>query len=244
MNSLYKALLGDYSKVGLSNKQDRHLWVIQKLKELPQGAKLLDAGAGELQFKKYCAHLSYVSQDFGKYDGQGNGVGVQMGSWDNNKLDIVSDITDIPVASNAFDAVLCTEVFQHLPHPVNALKELVRVLKPGGVIILTAPFASLTHFAPYHFSSGFNRYFYEYWASEFGCDISELSHNGNYFEFVAQEVRYSADMAKKYAEVNMTLKERLAQRIFLAFLQRSSRRDSGSKELLAYSIMLVAKKRN
>jgi ubiquinone/menaquinone biosynthesis C-methylase UbiE len=243
MNPLFKYFLGDYSQVGLSNKQNRHNWIKQKLKELPAGFKILDAGAGELQFKPFCSHLNYTSQDFAQYDGKGDGIGIQTEKWDNSKLDIVSDITNIPVESNTFDVVFCSEVLHHLPHPVNALKELVRVLKPNGQLIITAPFASLTHFAPYHFSSGFNKYFYEYWMKEFNCDITELTYNGNYFEFVAQEVRYAAEVAQKYSSVKMTLKEKLAQRIFLAFLQKNSKQTSNAKELLAFTMMIVAKKK-
>jgi ubiquinone/menaquinone biosynthesis C-methylase UbiE len=128
------------------------------LKKIPAGYKILDAGAGECQFKKYCTHLNYVSQDFAQYNGDGN-VGLQMGSWDNTQLDIVSDITSIPVADGSFDAVMCTEVLEHVPDPVAALKEMNRTLRSGGYLMITVPFASLTHFAPYHFASGLNKFF-------------------------------------------------------------------------------------
>jgi hypothetical protein len=62
-------------------------------------------------------------------------------------------------------------------------------LKPGGKLIITAPFNSLTHFAPYHYSSGFNKYFYEWHLSQNGFEIVEISLNGDYSEYVAQEVR-------------------------------------------------------
>ena len=88
--------------------------------------------------------------------------GIQKESRDYSNLDIVSDITSIPVSDNTFDVIMCIEVFEHLPNPIDALVELNRVLKPGGKLILTAPFASLTHYSPYHYATGFNKYFYEY----------------------------------------------------------------------------------
>ena len=42
-------------------------------------------------------------------------------------------------ASNTFDAVLCTEVIEHTPDPRHSVHELMRVLKPGGVLVLTVP---------------------------------------------------------------------------------------------------------
>jgi hypothetical protein len=39
-----------------------------------------DAGAGELQFKKFCSHLKYATQDFAKCNGKGDGVGLQPGA--------------------------------------------------------------------------------------------------------------------------------------------------------------------
>ena len=73
---------------------------------MPKGARILDAGAGERRFQNYCSHLEYVSQDFGEYAGGGDVLGLQTGSWDNEGLDIVSDITSIPVGDASFDCIL------------------------------------------------------------------------------------------------------------------------------------------
>lgn len=243
MNSFYKFLLGDYSKVGLSNKENRHKWIKEKLGQIPAGLKILDAGAGEQQFKPFCRHLKYTSQDFGKYDGIGDGKGIQMGKWDNRELDIVSDITDIPAESDFFDIVFCSEVLQHLPRPSEAIREMLRVLKPGGTIILTAPFASITHFSPFHYSSGFNKYFYEYWLKEFNCEILQIEFNGNYFEFVAQEIRYSEFVGKKFAGLKFSFMEKLAQRVMLSFLQKASEKAPESRELLAFGLFITARKK-
>ena len=61
--------------IGTNNDGIRHNWVVNQLSSLPSGYKILDAGAGELQYKKYCTHLQYVSQDFNKYDGIGDNRG-------------------------------------------------------------------------------------------------------------------------------------------------------------------------
>jgi hypothetical protein len=55
--------------VGTKNAATRDAWVAEALAALPAGARLLDAGAGECQYKKHCGHLKYVAQDNAVYDG-------------------------------------------------------------------------------------------------------------------------------------------------------------------------------
>lgn len=166
----------------------RKYYVIKQLAKLPKGSTILDAGAGECQYKSYCKHLRYTSQDFGGYDGQGDGRGIQTGKRDSSKIDIVSDIVDMPIRSGSFDSVLCIEVFEHIPRPLDALKEISRVLKKGGVLILTAPFSSLTHYSPYYFYSGFSLQFYKKNLPDFGFKIEEIYTYGNYFDHVSLEL--------------------------------------------------------
>src|SRR5581483_4512282 len=126
-----------------------------------------------------CSHLDYVSQDFGQYDGQGNQIGLQTESWDNSKLDITSDIAAVPAEDESFDAVMCIEVFEHIPHPTEAVREFARLLRPGGTLIITTPVSSLTHFAPYYFYNGYSRFYFEKVLPEHGFRIREISFNGN-----------------------------------------------------------------
>ena len=51
------------------NELNRQAWLKQTLTTLPQGARILDAGAGELKNRQLCGHLDYVSQDFCQYQG-------------------------------------------------------------------------------------------------------------------------------------------------------------------------------
>jgi len=81
-----------------------------------------------------------------------------MTHWDTSRIDIGSDITSIPESDESLDAILCTEVLEHVPEPTHALDEFKRLLKLGGLLILTAPSGSNVHMAPYHFCSGFSRY--------------------------------------------------------------------------------------
>ncbi len=229
-------------KAGTTNESSRAKWIEETLKKIPGGLTILDAGAGESQFKKYCGHLKYIAQDFGQYQGEGN-VGLQTGTWDNTKLDIVSDIVSIPLPDHSIDAIMCTEVLEHVPDPIGAIKEFSRLVRQGGYLLITAPFASLTHFAPYHFVSGFNKYFYEKHLVENGFEIYELQMNGNFFEYIAQENRRIKLIAKRYAGKNLNIFQKLIIHLNILILQNLSRKDRGSSELLCYSIHVFARKR-
>jgi ubiquinone/menaquinone biosynthesis C-methylase UbiE len=227
----------------MQNQETRELWLKNTLASIPAGYRLLDAGAGELQYKQFCTHLDYVSQDFGQYDGQGDRVGLQTHTWDNSRLDIVSDITNIPEPNCSFDAIMCIEVLEHLPDPIKALQELTRLLKPAGVLIITAPFCSLTHFSPYFYHTGYSRYFYEYWLTELGCEIEDMQWNGNYFEYLAQELRRLPSFGQKYANTNLRWFEKIAVIVLLGLLDRLSGRDHSSEQLLAYGLHVRARKK-
>jgi len=180
------------------NEENRQGWLKKTPSGLPQGARILDAGAGELRNRPLCGHLSYVSQDFCRYQGAGDGKGLQTGSWDTNRIDLVCDITAIPEPDAAFDAILCSEVLEHVPDPTKAIHEFARLLRPGGKMILTAPFASLVHFAPYHYCTGFSRYWYEHHLTQCGFRIEELTPNGDWFAYCRQELARLGSMARHY----------------------------------------------
>ncbi len=226
------------------NQKNRDIWIENKLSELKPGIRILDAGAGELRYKKFCSHLDYVSQDFGKYNGIGDAKGLQAKTWDNSKLDIVSDICDIPEKDASFDIIMCIEVLEHLPEPIEAIKEFSRLLKKGGTLILTAPVCSLTHFAPYYFYNGFSRYFYEKHLTGNGFKIKELTFNGNWFDYIYQELNRCGYITKKYTKINIIF--RLALKMIMNILSLlfilCSKKDKGSSELLSFGIHIVAEK--
>ena len=52
---------------------------------------------------------------------------------------VVDDITHSRLPERSFDLILCTEVVEHIADSARAIAEMHRLLKPGGVLILSTP---------------------------------------------------------------------------------------------------------
>lgn len=63
-------------------------------------------------------------------------------------VDLVADITDMPIKDDAIDAIICEYVLEHTKDPEKIMKEIFRVLKPGGKAGIAVPFVATFHSAP------------------------------------------------------------------------------------------------
>jgi SAM-dependent methyltransferase len=189
-------MLQNWIRGKLHNEAWRQQFVAEALATVPEGAKLLDAGCGSQQYRKCCGHLHYFGQDFGEYqkdhresftDGLGGEQGYKYG-----KLDYKSDIWSIQEKDNFFDAVLCTEVFEHIPYPIETIHEFSRLLKKNGKLILTAPSNCLRHMDPYFFYSGFSDNFFREILESAGFDVMSIEPIGDYYAWIAAELARSA----------------------------------------------------
>lgn len=98
--------------------------------------KILNAGSG-------------VSR---KLDGLFDGKLTNQDIFDEPGIDIVSSIEHIPVKNNYFDSAICNAVLEHVPDPVAVVKELYRVIKPGGHLYACIPFMQPEHMNPGDFT--------------------------------------------------------------------------------------------
>ena len=109
---------------------------------------------------------------------------------------------------------------------------------------MTAPVCSLTHFAPYYFYNGYSRYFYEKFLLEYGFKIEELTYNGNWFEYIAQELHRLPYMLNRYCGFEggrlFSTFIRIALLPLYILLAKASNRDKGSSEVLSYGIHIKA----
>jgi FkbM family methyltransferase len=176
-------LLGvDSEQAATFNSRTRDAWVKAKAKTISAGARVLDVGAGTAPYRELFAHCDYRTHDFAQYKKYQNGA---EGNY--TALDYVSDICQIPVPDASFDIILCTEVLEHVPRPIEALQEMARIVKPGGRLLITAPLGSGMHQVPYHFYGGYTEYWYRKFLAEFGCEIVEVAANHGFFANLAQE---------------------------------------------------------
>ena len=70
------------------------------------------------------------------------------------EVDIIANATDLPFRDNSIDGVVSESLLEHVPDADKVAREMVRVLKPGGYVYVSAPFIH-----PYHASpDDFNRW--------------------------------------------------------------------------------------
>jgi len=93
-----------------------------------------------------------------------------------SKPDICSDLHDIQGYDNYFDTVIATEVLEHLYNPQLAINQLYKILKPGGVMILSTRFIHRLHPDPQDYYR-FTPDSFNYLMREFSK--VEIFHHGN-----------------------------------------------------------------
>jgi SAM-dependent methyltransferase len=103
--------------------------------------------------------------------------------------DLISDVHHLPFADQAFDAVISLNAFEHYRDPRAAAREILRVLRPGGRVLIRTAFLQPLHEAPWHFYNC-TRYGLEAWLEEFETEklhVSENFHPGHSLAWVASE---------------------------------------------------------
>lgn len=76
---------------------------------------------------------------------------IQLDIVDYPNIDVISESAELPFRDEAFDAVICENVIEHVPDPFALVKEMDRVLKPGGQIGVNGTNLHFTHGYPSHY---------------------------------------------------------------------------------------------
>ena len=82
---------------------------------------ILEVGGGSGNFKEF--HTDMLTLD------------IQVAPW----VDIVADAQKLPFSQASFDNIVLFDVLHHIPRPVRFLDEAVRILRPGGRLVMMEP---------------------------------------------------------------------------------------------------------
>ena len=179
----------------VNNPQTRDAWIARFAKSVPGASRVLDVSAGARPYKHLWSHCKYFSHEFAgnqeiidSFRGEGT---VKSLTELRKTHDFLGQVHATTAPSGSFDVVMLTEVLEHVPEPLLAIKELARVAKKGGHIMVTAPFTSGSHQQPFHFSSGYSREFYRHAAKLYGLRVVEIASQGDFFKLMAQDIHFA-----------------------------------------------------
>jgi len=135
--------------------------------------RVLDVGCGKRPF------YPFLPTTVTEYVGQDNDPAL--------KPDIVSDANAIPVEEGSFDTILCNEVLEHVYKPQEVLREIVRILKPGGYVYITVPMMWCLHYEPYDFWR-YTPFSLRNLLEEAGLYVEKIERSGGLFSLIGQRV--------------------------------------------------------
>lgn len=81
------------------------------------------------------------------------------------------------IEDNSFDTVLLSDVLEHLVYPDNLIREIHRILRPHGVVLIGVPFMYWIHEPPHDFHR-FTKFKLERFGSDAGFEVVEITETG------------------------------------------------------------------
>lgn len=139
--------------------------------------RMLDFGCGAKPYRSLFTVDEYIGID---YENEGH-------SHKNEQIDVFYDGKHIPFPDEHFDAVLCTEVIEHVFNLEEVLKELNRVTRKDAKLLFTCPFVWNEHEVPYDFAR-YTRFAIESLFERNGFEIVEFRKSGNFITTIGQMV--------------------------------------------------------
>lgn len=149
----------------------------QKVAKYASVSKTLEVGA-------------YGKSTYGTYFPNKVGLDIRKGPG----VDVVGNVYELPFNDNSFEVVLCMVVMEHLEDPRKAISEMKRVLKSGGLILVSTPFLFPIHDSPNDFWR-FTKYGLKLLFKDW--DIVEVSAETNFnetFAVLLQRVGYQTKL--------------------------------------------------
>jgi SAM-dependent methyltransferase len=115
-------------------------WMHAQLQDIPRGASILEVGCGDASFTR---SLAEYSSDVTAVDISASQI--EQNARTHPEIRFVQhDLAQpLPFASDSFDVIWCSEVLEHLFDPGLAVREMRRVVKNGGKLLVTVPYHGL-----------------------------------------------------------------------------------------------------
>ena len=156
-------------------------FVEKSAKKMKDYSKVLDAGAGPCPYKMFFSHCKYEATDF----------------IDPHKLmDFTCSLDNIPRKNDYYDAILSTEVLEHVEHPQKVMAEFHRILKKNGRLFFSVPQGWMLHQEPYNYYY-FTKYGLESMLKKESFKRFTITPKGGYFWFLADAIRFN-EILKQY----------------------------------------------
>ena len=122
--------------------------IVQAIRELHHRVKpglLLDVGCGMKPYE------SLLTQRDSRYYGTDWPVTMEGSYGGSTRADFFSDSMVLPFPEGTFDTIVSTQVLEHVRQPEIVIREMARILKPNGILILSAPMTWPLHEEPHDY---------------------------------------------------------------------------------------------
>ena len=137
--------------------------------------RVMDLGCGSKPYRELFDCKEYIGVDF---ENPGH-------PHLNEQIDVFYDGKNLPFENESFDVIFCSEVFEHVFNLPELLREINRVLKVGGKLIFTCPFAFPEHEQPNDYAR-YTSFAISDLMNTNGFSIHTYLKNGNAVEAIGQ----------------------------------------------------------
>lgn len=201
---------------------------IQKYSPYIKGV-VLDAGSGKSN------RYSDLFTDVSRY--------ITLDIDSDNDPEIVASVEDMPLRDGTIDAVVSTQVLEHLRHPEVAIGEFYRVLKIGGYALVSVPQCGELHEEPNDYFR-FTNFGIKYLFEDAGFDVISIDQRGGFFSSIAQlKVRYLIDRFGLYGRwyIKLLLPIFKIYGKFMIFLDKLDKSSANRKHSLGWCLLVQKK---
>lgn len=145
-------------------------------KQIPElRGRMMDFGCGLKPYQSLFLTDEYIGVDF---KGEGE-------TYSHHKVDVFYDGHTLPFPDNHFDSIFSSEVFEHVFNLPEIIRELHRVLKPGGKILISCPFAFGEHEVPADFAR-YSSFAIRHLFESSGFTVLHYEKTGSFIEAIVQ----------------------------------------------------------